>query len=253
MKLSAFIVGDEPQVRNTLQELLLKFYPEIFVAGTAETSGNAFTAIQMHKIDILFLDINPDNHSEGFELLDKLYKYDFDVVFLSDQTEHAVKAFTYEAAHYLLKPVEYRMLMETICRIKRRRATSTVTDIRQLTHSLNYTVSAPPSKIALSDMYTTQFVSLDDVAYLESSGSYTFFHLQDKQRYTKSKNLRYYEDALLSYMQFVRVHKSFIVNRKYVKAYRKVSQDLELFNGTVIPMSIGYRALIEQWGDHFIQ
>lgn len=243
MKLSALIFGDELQVGNIMQKLLLQFCPEVAVKSMASTPEDAFTAIHNYKIDVLFLDINLGNTCNGFELLDKLYQYDFDIVFISAHTEYVVKAFAYDATHYLRKPADYHMLIETIYRMKRRKETTTATDMRQLT---------PPSKIALSDIHSTQFVSLDDIAYLESNGSYTVFHLRDKQRYTKSRNLKYFEDALGEHTRFVRVHKSFIVNKAHIKGYRKSDQHLELFNGAVVPAAIGYRALVAHLGDHLI-
>jgi len=253
MQLSVLIVDDEQQVRNAFLQLLQQFCPYAAVKGVATNIDEALVLIYTQKIDVVFLDINLGGHHTGFDLLDRVHNHDFDVVFVTAHAEHAVKAFEYAAVHYLLKPVDYRVLMETMDRIRKKKETAAAAGLQHLTHTLHHSLLAPPPKIALSDNNATRFVSLDEIAYLESKGSYTIFHLQDRQRYTKSRNLKYFEDALQPHTQFVRVHKSFIVNRRQVKAYRKASQDLEFFNGEIVPMSIGYRAFMEQSGDHFIQ
>lgn len=252
MQLTAFIVDDEQHVRKTLEELLQQFCPEVQVKGTAGTIEEALTALKVHKVDVLFLDVNLGNSLTGFDLLDQVHRPGFDVVFVTAHAEHAVKAFAYDAVHYLLKPVDYHMLVDTVDRIKKRREGTTVRDWQQMAQALHQALPAASVKIALSDNNTTRFVSLDDIAYLESNGSYTVFHLRDKQRYTKSRNLKYFEDALQEYTCFVRVHKSFIVNKDHIKAYRKSNQHLELFNGAIVPTAIGYRALVAQLGDHLI-
>ncbi len=252
MQLSVLIVDDEQHVRNTFLELLQQFCPYAVVKGVASNIDEALVLIYTQKIDVVFLDINLGSNDTGFDLLDKVQRPDFDVVFVTGHAEHALKAFEYAAVHYLLKPVDYRLLMQTMDRIRQKKETAATAGLQHLSHTLNHSLMAPPPKIALSDSNTTRFVPLDDITYLESKGSYTIFHLQDKQRYTKSRNLKYFEDALQPYKQFARVHKSFIVNKRHVKAYRKSSQDLEFFNGDIVPMSIGYRTFMEQSGDHFI-
>lgn len=253
MQLSVLIVDDEQQVRDTLAELLRQFCPYVTIAGTVAGVDEALHAIYAFKVDVLLLDINLGSNTSGFDLLDKVQRHQLDVIFITAYAEQALKAFEYAAVHYLLKPVDYRMLMEAMDRIHKRKEIMAVADIRNLAHALQHPQPAAPSKIALSDNNITRFVPVDEIAYLESKGSYTIFHLEDRQRYTKSRNLKYFEDALSQHTQFVRVHKSFIVNRKHIKAYRKNGQDLELFNGSVVPMSIGFRAFIEQSGDQFIQ
>ena len=124
--------------------------------------------------------------------------------------------------------------------------------MQQLADTLQQALLPVVPRIALSDMSKTEFVSIDDITYLESNGSYTVFHLKDKRHFIRSKNLKYFEDALMTYPKFIRVHKSYLINRDQVKAFRKGSQELELFSGAMVPVSIRYRSLLEQLGHHLI-
>ena len=252
MNLNTFIVDDEPQTRIILKELLEEFCPDITVTGMAGSIAEALNTPATQQADVLFLDINLGGSHTGFDLLDQLGPYGGDIVFVTAYEEYALKAFDYGAVHYLLKPVSRIMLMDTVARIRKRRMTGMTAGVQQLTDALQRNLQTSEPRIALSDTGKTEFVPIGDIVYLESNGSYTLFFLKDKRRFVRSKNLKYFEDALAQYPQFMRVHKSFIVNRDQIRAYRKNSQDLEFFNGAIAPISIGYRTLLEQLGDHFI-
>lgn len=251
MVLNAFIVDDEQQTRNTLQALLQEFCPEVTIRGTAGSIEEAGSALSGQPIDILFLDIDLGDHHTGFDLLDRLKPYEFDVVFVTAHDGYALKAFEYEAVHYLLKPVSHNELRDTVARVRKRKERSTTKDLRQLTDALQRLQPVVP-KVALTDTNKTEFVPIDEITYLESSGSYTVFHLKDKRHFVRSKNLKHFEDTFAAYPQFIRVHKSYIVNRDQVRAFRKNSQELELVNGATVPVAIGYRNLLEQLGQNRI-
>lgn len=247
MKLSALIAGDEPRLKSTLRPLLEQLCPELVITACAQSPEETLLTVRMHQIDVIFLDIRPCYDVYCFRLLETLHGYGCDIVFLPAYVRQDNQESPRVDGQPLSGDLDHHMLFQTISRIRRKKETAGVA-VRDRRPG----EEAPPSRIALSDMYTTWFVPVNDIAYLESKGSYTIFHLQNKQSYTKSRNLRYYEDALIRHLQFLRVHKSFVVNRSYVKAYRKGSQDLELSNGVVVPMSIGYRALLDHWGSDFI-
>ena len=252
MHLNVFIVDDEPQTQTTLKELLEAFCADITVTGMAGNIPEALSRLSTQQIDVLFLDVNLGNGNTGFDLLDQLGVYQYDVVFVTAYETYALKAFNYAAVHYLLKPVNRIVLQDTIGRIRKRRMTDLNAGVQQLADTLQRNLETVVPKIALSETGKTEFVPIADITYLESNGSYTTFFLKDKRRFVKSKNLKYFEDALVQYSQFMRVHKSYIVNRDQIKAYHKISQELEFLNGATVPMSIGYRAFIEQLGSHIV-
>lgn len=252
MHLNIFIVDDEPQAQMTLKALLEEFCPGVTVIGMAGNIAAALTQMDTHQVDVLFLDVNLGSSDTGFDLLDQLGSYDCDVVFVTAYESYAVKAFNYAAAHYLLKPVNRIMLRDTMARIRKRRTANLATNMRQLADMLQHNQQDSVARIALSDTGKTEFVPITDILYMESSGSYTIFFLNDKRQFIRSKNLKFFEDTLIAYPQFMRVHKSYIVNRDQIKAYRKNTQELEFFNGATVPISIGYRTLLEQLGNRFI-
>lgn len=252
MALNAFIVDDEQLTRLTLQSLILEFCPGVNIKGMAGGLAEAVTDIRAQHIDILFLDIDLGDGVTGFDLLDRLKPYTFDIVFVTAHEGHAVKAFDYAATHYLLKPVNHNALQDTVTRIRSRKEKANTSGLQQLADKLQQALVPSVPRIALSDTAKTEFVPISDIAWLESKGSYTVFHLKDKRQFTRSKNLKFFEDALMAYPQFIRVHKSCMINRDEIRAFRKNSQELELFNGDHIPVSIRYRSLLDQLGHDLI-
>ncbi len=245
--MKTILIDDEPLARSMLAELL-EDEKDIEIVASCNDGFEGLKAIQEHQPDLIFLDINLGNGNTGFDLLDQLGTYDCDVVFVSAYDSYAIKAFNYAAVHYLLKPVNRIMLRDTIARIRKRRTAGA----KQLAGMLQQSAQNSVPRIALSDKDKTEFVPLSDIVYLESSGSYTIFFLKDKRRFIRSKNLKYFEETLMQYRHFIRIHKSYIVNRDQIKAYRKSSQELEFLNDEILPVSIGYRTFIEQLGSRFI-
>ncbi|RYZ21293.1 MAG: response regulator transcription factor, partial [Sphingobacteriales bacterium] len=219
MKLNAFIVDDESHSRRILQSMLLGFHESVHVAGTAHDITQAVAVIKELQIDILFLDVNLGGGKTGFDLLDTLKDYRFDVVFVTAYDNHSLKAFQYNAVHYLLKPIQAAALRDTISRVAKRRTSANVQPERQFREQAAVAPAVP--RVALSDSGKTSFVSMGEIEYLESRGSYTAFHLCDQRSFVRSKNLKFFEDALMAYPAFVRVHKSYIVNRDRACLFRK--------------------------------
>ncbi|XZF12997.1 LytR/AlgR family response regulator transcription factor [Chitinophagaceae bacterium MMS25-I14] len=243
MKITALIVDDEEQPRDALQELLLQFCPEVEIVGITGNIEEAIRIMRSAEPDILFLDIHLGEYT-GFDLLNRLYKHSCDIIFTTAYENFALKAFEYAANNYLLKPINYQQLIESVHRVKEKRNE----DINRISRHISQTLQStmlPSPIIALSDMTKTDFVQLDKIVYLESKGAYTLFHLHDNSQYIKSKNLKYYEDSFHTYRQFVRVHKSYIVNKSYIKTYIKTTSELECNNGAVIPTTLGYKTLLK--------
>lgn len=243
MSITALIVDDEQQSRDALRNLLKQFCPDVELVGAIGNIKDAITAIRSLKPDILFLDIHLGDKN-GFDLLNMLYDYHCEVVFVTAHENFAIKAFEYAASNYLMKPVNYEQLIESVYRIRQKKERNSDNALKYIPYPLPGT-SLPSAVIALSDMSKTDFVHLNEIIYLESKGAYTVFHVQNGGQHIKSKNLKFYESELAAYAYFIRVHKSFIVNKSCIRAYIKTTSELECSNGAVIPTSLGYKKLLE--------
>ena len=113
--MKALIIDDERLAREELRELL-EAHPEISVVGEAANVDEAIAAIEEHKPDLLFLDVQMPG-ADGFDLLERLEPPIPKVVFTTAFAEHAVEAFSVNALDYLLKPIDPDRLADSVERL----------------------------------------------------------------------------------------------------------------------------------------
>jgi two-component system LytT family response regulator len=110
-EIKALIVDDEPKLRTVLQLKLQQYCKGVQVLGTAGNIEGATELIQLHSPDLVFLDISMPGGS-GFELLERLEKVDFEIIFVTGYDEYALDALRVSAVDYLLKPVVTEELVQ---------------------------------------------------------------------------------------------------------------------------------------------
>ncbi|HEX8020926.1 LytTR family DNA-binding domain-containing protein [Mucilaginibacter sp.] len=234
MIIKAFIIDDEVMPRNTLAGLIKKFCPDVDIAGMAESYSKAVAALKQQQVDIIFMDINLGSHT-GFDILDELLSYRAAVVFVTAYEEFALKAFRYAAVNYLLKPVNHLELIETVGRVRQARM-----DKRQI--NIQGENAYERKQIAVPNKSKIELVYISDIVYVSAEGSYTVLHLQNKDSIMVSKHLKQLEDMLTAYKQFVRVHRSYIVNKRFISAYNRTDNGyLEMQQGASIPVGSVYK------------
>ena len=217
--MKAIIVDDEPDGIKTLQKMLESYCPNVNVAATCSNATIAKQQLEETKPDVVFLDIQMPGKS-GLDLLTELPNKDFEVIFVTAHNEYMLQALQYSAADYLLKPVDEDRLVEAVQRAEKRMQPGRKEWTETLMHNLNKTGNPTEMRLCLPTLKGFLVVKLDDIIYCEAERSYTIFHLEGKKTVTVSKSLIEY-DNLLQDTQFLRIHKSFLVNLHHVKEYQR--------------------------------
>lgn len=235
-KIRTLIVDDEELARKNLEFMLHEYCDPVDVIGEAANVREAKKAIKDNNIDLLLLDIEMPNGS-GFDLLESIKDdIDFKIIFITAYHEYALKAFRYSAVDYLLKPINPEDLQAAIKKAK----PGTEMDSPEKIEALIENISKKGTrfeKIALASMEGLVFVNLDDILYCESQDNYTQFFLKDGQRIMVSKTIKHFEEVLDS-DKFFRVHRSNIINLKYIDKYVKGEGGyVVLKQGARIPVS----------------
>lgn len=214
------MVDDEENNLANLEFLLHNDCEGIKVDGKAASAGEARAWLQANHADVIFLDITMPVE-DGFNFLNSLGSHDFKVVFVTAHNEYALKAIKASAVDYILKPISINELRVAVEKVKR--SLNNPIAIKQnqllLDHLLE-TISrkAPLKKIALPQLGSISFIDVDDMVSLQADSNYTIIHMNDMQKLVISKTLKDFED-LLDPAFFARIHKSYLVNLKYVKEY----------------------------------
>ncbi|HCS20241.1 MAG TPA: DNA-binding response regulator [Bacteroidetes bacterium] len=226
-ELRALIVDDEERARDLLQRLLEKYGSNIRVVDTAGSVKEAREILENTTIDVLFLDISMPNEN-GFDLLESLDASRYLFVFVTAYDQYALRALKASAVDYIQKPVdpeELSLAVEKLHHLKKLRtsATLTQTDYVQTLQSLMMNVAGKGSvrRLCLPGMQGFSIVDTKDILYLEADTNYTVFHLTNLKKIVVSRSIKEYEEVL-DPVVFFRVHKSSIINLKYLHEFSRV-------------------------------
>ena len=232
----AFIVDDEPLATGLVEELL-STHEDVQVDGIYHDGFTALKAIQNQPPDLLFLDVQMPKIS-GLELLELLDEIP-PVIFTTAFDHYAVQAFETHAIDYLLKPFNQQRFDEALNRFKKRN--SVPSHLNAMVHN------QPITRIVLKDSGSIKIIALKKLAYLKADDDYVELHSEGK-KYLKKTTLKQYESSLPK-EQFVRIHRSYMVNVQYITAiepYEKTTHLVILTTGEQLPVSrSGYQRLKE--------
>lgn len=234
--IKALIIDDEESTVNVLQLLLQQHVPEIEEIYTAVGSQEGLQKIKEINPQLLFLDIEMPTMS-GFELLEQFPQHDFEVIFVTAYDHYAIKAIRYSALDYLLKPIDIEELKQAVQRFCTTHNTNNY-NTRPLYENLLYNLNQPQPKdyrLAITTTEGTSFYNASEIIRAEALGNYTRFYLKEKKPVLTSRTLKEYEDLLADH-QFLRVHRTHLVNPKYIEAYTK-DHELKMYDGSMVQVS----------------
>ena len=207
------IIDDEQSGRDVLRNFIQTFCTDIEICGEADSVKSGVKLITKSNPDVVFLDIQMQDGT-GFNLLEMLPQRTFKVVFCTSFDQFALKAIKYSAADYLLKPIDPDLFIETVEKLQadvsKKRADNRIDELLSNINSFE--------KVGLPVGDGIQFVKVDDIIRCEADGVYTRVVVVGGASYLVSKNLKNYED-LFADRGFIRVHKSHLINTRYIDKY----------------------------------
>jgi DNA-binding LytR/AlgR family response regulator len=204
MKLKCIIIDDEPVARKVLQEFIEDInYLELI--GQAENPLNAMSLLDENEVDILFLDINMPKIN-GIDFL-KSSKTRATIIMTTAYAEYAVEAFGLDVLDYLVKPIAFERFLKACNKAKEVRESKKVPQVQPDKTSDHFFIKCDNQ---------IEKVFYNDLIYAEAMLNYVML-------YTTSEKMMVYvtikvlEEQLPSDI-FIKVHKSFIVNRSRIKS-----------------------------------
>jgi two-component system LytT family response regulator len=229
-KVKAILVDDSDQARKLLRLMLAELDANVEIVGEADHLDAGVKLIREMTPDVVFLDIEMPGKS-GLQILEELPReeVDYDIVFTTAYNDYALKAFRLSAVDYLLKPIDKEQLKDAIGRIRNKTEKK---ELRDRLGALGDNLKKEKSiqKLALPVQSGYEFVHLHEIEFMEADGSYVHIRLTDGKSKTISKNLKYFEQALEGQSDFVRVHRSFVINLKHMKVFSRSGRGTILMN-----------------------
>lgn len=217
--LKAVIIEDEAASRETLRNYLTKYCKEVHVAGEADSVKTGLEVISRHKPDVIFLDIEMP-YGNAFDLLDQIEEKNFETVFVTAYDHYAMKAINFSASYYILKPIDIDELIKAVDRIAEKKESKE--------HALRTKILIDNIKIENKQLQKIMLPLLDgfevanikDIIRCQANDNLTEFFFNDGSHRLICRTLKFYEE-LLSDLDFVRIHKSHLINLHYLKRYKK--------------------------------
>lgn len=229
--IDVFIVEDEENIlKMTLA--MLEDLP-VQVVGSASGVEDALRGIISQQPDLVLLDIELGSRS-SFELLRQFDEVPFQVIFTTAHQKYAFDAFKFSAVDYLLKPLSFSLLEETIQKVQTSVDRNQLLSLQTLQHNLD---AAPEEqKLILKTQEKIHVVKLSSIIRCDSDLSYTIF-FTESEKIIVSKTLGHYEE-LLAKFGFYRVHKSHLINLKHiVQIHKPNGGEVQMVDGSRISIS----------------
>lgn len=219
--IKCLIVDDEELARSLLKTYIAKVNFLELVADF-ENPLDAINVLKEKKIDLLLLDIQmPEIKGTDFA---KMIPPGTQVIFTTAYSEYALEGFELNAIDYLLKPITFERFLKAVNKIK--------TDTDQ---------EATEDSIVVKSGYDLHKIKFDSILYIESDSEYVIYHTP-QGKIMSNQSLSALEKKL-PVQSFMRVHRSYIVNKAKVNALK--GRDL-LIEKAIIPVSASYYELVKK-------
>lgn len=248
MFLTAIIIDDEQNGIDGLAILIRKHIPDLRIIAECTVAKDAIALIENYKPDIIFLDIHMPGMN-GFELLEKLGRKNFDLIFTTAHDEYALRAIKANAIDYLLKPIDYTDLELAISKVKVRKESREKTkepiDYQRLFKNAG---CDPKEKLLVYSKTGIESIDIHEIVSLESKSNYTKIYFDKSQPIIAAKTLKEFDAVLCSgNQQFMRIHHSFIINLHKVSRFLKGPDTIVTSNNLSIPLSKRRKEEFMKW------
>ncbi|AWI26745.1 LytR/AlgR family response regulator transcription factor [Flavobacterium pallidum] len=205
------------------------------ITGVADGADEGVALTYLKRPDLIFLDGKVDTTL----FFNQLGRKEFNipkVIVISTDYYDAVKAFTYNAVDFILKPAGFNVIMmamyKVIKRIEMERSLQ-----NQNVEKVSRSSDSAKGFVAVSSLDKIELLQMSDILFCKSDGRYTVFHLSDGRKVTSSRNLGEYS-KILDDNFFFRVHNSYIVNLLHVKQIvKKDGYFCEFAAGLTVPVA----------------
>jgi DNA-binding LytR/AlgR family response regulator len=232
MLIKCLAIDDEPLALKQIGAYINKT-PFLDLVALCNSALDAMELVVSDKVDLVFVDINmPDLNGMDFV---KSLREKPGIIFTTAYSEYAVEGFKVDAIDYLLKPVGYGEFLKAANKAK------SIYENREQKHTVS-TVSE--DHLFVKSEYKIMRIELSEIKFIESMHEYVKIHLTNDKPVMTLLSLKAIEKQLPE-AKFMRVHRSFIVNKEKIKI---VERNRIIFdNKTYIPVSDQYKPAFQDF------
>lgn len=218
--MNCIIIEDQPPA----QRILKKYINDIgtlTLKGTFSNAIDATTFLKTESVDLIFLDIHLPKIS-GIDFL-KMQQNPPHVILTTAFADYALESYEFSVVDYLLKPFSFQRFVKAVSKVPVKTTENMISPQRK--------------DIFIKSGYELIKITIDDILYIKSDADYTEIIVEEK-KYLSNESLRYWMETLDN-QQFVRIHKSYIINTH--KISKIVGNQLFINKETVVPIGRAYK------------
>ena len=224
--ISCIIVDDEPIAREILENHL-KRIESIQIVGSCKNAIEAFNILNSHDVDLIFLDINMPEIS-GLSFAKSINKK-IKIIFTTAYRDYAVDGFDLKAVDYLLKPISFERLFQSIRKYQNENILTNI-------EAHQNTVAEKSDFFFVRSDRKMIKINFSDLDYIESLGDYVKLYVNDKVIVTRETISSI--EAKLPKKDFLRIHRSYIIAINKIESF---TQEFIEINKKAIPISRSYK------------
>lgn len=225
--MNCLIVDDEPLAQDVIEHYIAKT-DFLQLTGKCNTALQAFSMLNKEKIDLMFLDIQMPEIN-GLELL-KTLKHPPKVILTTAYTEYALDGYELDVVDYLLKPISFERFLKAVNKL----AAHTNTEA-----AITNTKATNDSSKEIFVKSDGKYIRIDpaDILYIEGLKNYLVIYTTQKKVIVHS-TMKNIEDELNPFRHFIRVHKSYIINRHFIL---EIEGNMIKLGNAVVPVGGSYK------------
>ena len=224
--MKAVIIEDEKKLRQTIKDFVNEYCPQVVFEGEAETVDEAFKQIMKVQPDVVFLDITLRGSGTGFDVLRMLPEINFEIIFVTGHSHHAIEAITFNCLAYIVKPIDVALLVKAVkdAETKLRDKQTKLFYNNFMNNIATQDISCHKLPVQIGSDWL--FIEVSNILRCEVDNQKTSLFYWDEsgkklKKITARGQLKEFEARLSNY-EFFRVHSKHLVNTRYVEKYSDV-------------------------------
>jgi DNA-binding LytR/AlgR family response regulator len=254
--MNVFLIEDEPGALERLRNMLISIEPTLKVVGEADSVESAVQALKTIKPQVIFTDVQLADGT-CFQIFEHVH-VDCPVVFITAYNEHAIEAFSVNAADYLLKPLKKEELSKALTKVAKKLIPGVKDiDYTKLAQAILEEQGKFDRRYLIRYGEQIRTVTTEDIAYIYTTQKAVFLVTHAGKEYPVDKSLETLEREL-DPKKFFRINRQFIVNIRSIGNMHTVSKSrvqLDLhppFQQDEVIVSTEKSPLFKDWlgGDH---
>lgn len=220
MTINVMLVEDEPHIRLILRKVIEK-NTDFKVVYECDNMTDGLLGFNQYKPEVVFMDIEIDN-SSGIDCAKVISQIapDTKIIFATAHSEYMSNAFEMYAFDYLIKPFNIDRINHTLERIERILDKENIVNEKSITDGIvnndDKSDSSDKEQLMIKGKESLNFIRIADIVFIERADNSTYINTIDGEVYNSSVSLGELENRLPQ-DNFLRSHKSYIINTLYIK------------------------------------